>query len=217
MLLSQIISLAREKKSLSLRDLAALVNTSAATLSKIEKLDHVPRDPLIGRLIQVLSLEAEETWTQVARQRVAHYHMDVSVDKSDTLLSPVPIIGKVTAGAMIEAPAWDDAGYPVGSGHDAEMVPLRQDETNLYGLTVEGDSMEPVFSRGDLVFAAPNKVPKNNGFAVVKLLSGEVLLKRVIINSEMVVLQSANPSYTTLTFKANEIAYIHPITIHRLA
>jgi phage repressor protein C with HTH and peptisase S24 domain len=216
MLFGQLVARARQKKSVTLRQLAAQVKTSAATLSKIENLDHIPRDKLIGRLIRALDLPAEKTWAQVARQRVAHYRAEVSIGDDHTSFVPVPIVGRVTAGALIEAPEWEDGGYPAGSGFDAEMVPLRQDESSLYGLTVEGDSMEPVFSRGDYVFAAPNKEPRNSGFAVVRLLSGEVLLKRVIIRPEVVILQSANPAYETVTVQMKDIEYIHPITIHRL-
>jgi phage repressor protein C with HTH and peptisase S24 domain len=96
------------------------------------------------------------------------------------------------------------------------MVPLRPEEKGLYGLTVDGDSMEPVFSRGDYVFAAPNKEPRNNGYAVIRLKSGEVLLKKVIFQGDLVICQSANPAYPTVTFKRAELVYIHPITIHRL-
>jgi len=217
MLFGHMISQAREKKKISLRELARRVDASAATISKIENLEHIPRDKLIERLIDELGLNREAVFAQVGRQKTAHYHTEVSLSSHDIKLSPVPIVGKVTAGSLIEAPDWEDGGYAVGSGFDAEMVPLRHDEQNLYGLTVEGDSMEPVFSRGDYVFAAPQKTPRNNGFAVVRLIEGEVLLKKIIINEEVVILQSANPAYQTLTVQKDEILYIHPITIHRFA
>jgi phage repressor protein C with HTH and peptisase S24 domain len=215
-LFGQIISKAREDKGYSLRELAGRVNTSAATLSKIENLDHIPRDKLIKRLIEELDLDPTSTWGQVARQRITHYHAEVEIDAAATPLSPVPIVGFVTAGATIEAPEWEDGGYPAGSGFDAEMVPLRPDERGLYGLTVDGDSMEPVFSRGDYVFAAPNKEPRNNGYAVIRLKSGEVLLKKVLFQGDLVICQSANPAYPTITVPRSELVYIHPITIHRL-
>lgn len=217
MLFGHMVAHAREKKEISLRELARRVEASAATISKIENLDHIPRDGLTRRLIDELDLDRDTVFTQIARQRVAHYKTEVSLAELDTNLSPVPIVGKVTAGSIIEAPDWEDGGYAVGTGFDAEMVPLRNDEQNLYGLTVDGDSMEPVFSMGDYVFAAPHKPPRNNGFAVVRLAGGEVLLKKVIINDDVVILQSANPSYQTLTVKKNDVDYIHPITIHRLA
>jgi phage repressor protein C with HTH and peptisase S24 domain len=216
MLFGHMVAAARAKRELSLRDLARRVGTSAATLSKIENLGHIPRDSAVRTLIAVLAMDPERTWRQVARERLARYPAGGLSDDSSPLV-PVPIIGKVTAGSRIEAPAWSDGGFPAGSGFDAEMVPLRPDEGGLYGLTVEGDSMEPVFSRGDYVFAAPNKEPRLNGFAVVRLKSGEVLLKKVIIGPEWVVLQSANPAYATISVARGEIEYIHPITMHRLA
>lgn len=216
MLFGHMVAAARAKRGMSLRVLAFRVGTSAATLSKIESLGHLPRDGVVRALIRVLGMEPERTWRQVARQRLAHYPAE-ALETGEGALSPVPIIGKVTAGSRIEAPEWTDGGFPAGSGFDAELVPLRQDEAGLYGLTVDGDSMEPVFSRGDYVFAAPNKEPRSNGFAVVRLKSGEVLLKKVIIGPEWVILQSANPAYATISVARDDIEYIHPITIHRLA
>jgi SOS-response transcriptional repressor LexA len=217
MLFGQMVAQAREQMRITLRELARRVNASAATISKIENLDHVPRDGLLETLIKELNLDRESVYNQVARQKAARYRTDVTLIDQDTNLTSVPIVGKVTAGSAIEAPDWEDGGYAVGSGFDAEMVPLRQDEQNLYGLTVEGDSMEPVFARGDYVFAAPYKAPKTNGFAVIRLTGGEVLLKKVIINDDVVILQSANPAYQTVTVKKSDVVYIHPITIHRLA
>jgi phage repressor protein C with HTH and peptisase S24 domain len=217
MLFGQMVAKAREEKGITLRELARRVDASAATISKIENLDHIPRDSLLEELIDELTLDKKAVFSQVARQKVAHYNTEVTMLGNETALSPVPIVGKVTAGSIIEAPDWEDGGYAVGTGFDAEMVPLRRDEQSLYGLTVEGDSMEPVFSRGDYVFAAPYKTPRNNGFAVVRLHGGEVLLKKVIIGDDSVILQSANPAYQTLTVKKSDIIYIHPITLHRLS
>jgi SOS-response transcriptional repressor LexA len=217
MLFSQMVAKARQNSGISLRELARRLDVSAATISKIENHNHIPRDTLIEKIIGQLDLDRQEIFTQVARQRVAKYKTEVSVINGQNSFQPVPIVGKVTAGSLIEAPDWEDGGYAVGSGFDAELVPLRQDEENLYGLTVEGDSMEPVFSRGDYVFAAPNKEPRNNSFAVVRLTGGEVLLKKIIIGDNVIILQSANPAYQTLTVQKSDVQYIHPITIHRLA
>lgn len=217
MLFGQMAAQARQEKGITLRELARMLDVSAATVSKIENLDHIPRDGLLMKIIQVLDMDQSAALNQVGRQKAAPYHAEAAVSSTGVELNPVPIVGRVTAGSVIEAPDWEDGGYAAGTGFDAEMVPLRPDEQSLYGLTVEGDSMEPVFSRGDYVFAAPYKAPRNNGFAVVRLVSGEVLLKKVIIGEEFVILQSANPAYQTLTVKRSDIEYIHPITIHRLS
>lgn len=217
MIFGQLVSEGRKNKQLSLRELSGLVDTSPATLCKVESCQHIPRNNVIEGLVKHLNLDSDKVWEAVGKQKAAPYHSGLTEFPGQPEFSPVPIVGQVTAGSMIEAPDWTDGGFPTGSGFDTEMVPLRQDEAGLYGLTVSGDSMEPVFANGDYVFAAPGKQPRNNGFAVIRLVSGEVFLKRIIMNDNLIILQSANPAYKTITVEKKNVLFIHPITIHRLA
>ena len=219
MIFSQLVTQARIRKQLTQRELAQAVKVSPATISNIESSSqlHIPKDSVIEALISRLDLDADDVWQAVGNQKAAPYHSGISEFKEAPDFSPVPVVGQVTAGSTIEAPEWTDGGFPTGSGFDTELIPVRRDESGTYGLCVSGDSMEPVFANGDYVFAAPNKEPRNNSFAVVRLISGEVFLKRILINDQVVILQSANPAYQTITVSRRDIEYIHPITLHRFA
>ena len=96
MLFGQMISDAREESRLSLRELAERIGASATTLSKIESTDHIPRDQLIIRLIQVLRLDEQAVHARIARQRMARHAEELERTESETALSPVPVVGKVT-------------------------------------------------------------------------------------------------------------------------
>ena len=96
MFFGQMISDAREESRLSLRELAQRIGASATTLNKIESTGHIPRDYLITRLIQVLRLDEQAVRARITRQRMAQHADEMEIAESETALSPVPVVGKVT-------------------------------------------------------------------------------------------------------------------------
>jgi phage repressor protein C with HTH and peptisase S24 domain len=106
-------------------------------------------------------------------------------------LQRIPVIGHTQAGA---AGFFDDAGYPVGSGWDEISFPDVSDP-NAYALTVSGDSMKPVYRRGDRV--------------VVKTVDGEVMAKELVRRTaKRVELHSLNPEYEDRTLAPEQIAWM---------
>ncbi len=88
----------------------------------------------------------------------------------------IPIIGLAQAG---RSGYFDDSGYPVASGWDSLDFPNLGD-SNAYGLEICGESMEPVYRKGDIVIVSPNSAVLPADRVVVKNSEGEILAKQLI-------------------------------------
>jgi phage repressor protein C with HTH and peptisase S24 domain len=96
----------------------------------------------------------------------------------------IPLIGLAQAGGE---GYFDDGGYPVGGGWDEIAVPDVPDP-NAYALEISGDSMEPVFRKG------------------------EVMAKELLRQSaRRVELASLNPAHPGYSFGLDELAFMHRI------
>ena len=92
----QMVTAARERSRLSLLELAEKVGASSAVLGSIESAGHIPRDPLISRLVRVLKLNEQAVMARIIRQRTSRFvDADRSRDES-SLLTAVPVIGRIT-------------------------------------------------------------------------------------------------------------------------
>lgn len=118
---------------------------------------------------------------------------------------PVPLIGFAEAG---EGGYFDDGGFPVGSGWDEIAFPGVDDE-NTYALEVSGNSMEPLFRKGDVLIVSPAAKLRPGDRVVVKTKSGEVLAKELKKrNSKSVELRSLNPAHKDRVLPAADVLWI---------
>jgi phage repressor protein C with HTH and peptisase S24 domain len=118
---------------------------------------------------------------------------------------PVPLIGFAEAGG---GGYFDDGGFPVGGGWDEIQFP-NVDDDNAYALKVSGNSMEPLFRRGDVIIVSPSAQIRKGDRVVVKTKDGEVLAKELKRkNSKVVELASLNPSHKDRSIPAADILWI---------
>lgn len=88
-------------------------------------------------------------------------------------------------------------------------------ETNVpksadYALVVKGDSMEPIFADGSIVFYKQQDDVENGEIAVVEIDGNGVTLKRVYFNydDETVILRSLNDKYEDRVLHPDEVRII---------
>lgn len=116
----------------------------------------------------------------------------------------VPIVGLARAGAD---GFFDDQGYPVGA---AETV--RFPDTGgarVYALEITGDSMEPVFRKGDVVIVQPGAAVRRGDRVVVRTKGGEVMAKELGRKTETSVeLISLNPQHEVRKLASGEVDWI---------
>lgn len=116
-----------------------------------------------------------------------------------------PLLGFAKAGSD---GYFDDAGFPTGDGWDEVRFPGLESET-VYALEVTGDSMEPVYRKGDRIVVAPGVPVRRGDRVVAKTTGGEVLAKELGRASEKSVeLLSLNPAYELRELPRSELAWM---------
>lgn len=107
------------------------------------------------------------------------------------------VYGDVAAGPAIE---YNDAEVET---HYAESVPVSAD----MALTINGDSMEPEFPNGSIVFYKRQQQVEHGEIAIVEIDGNSVTCKRVCYDydNEKVVLQSLNDKYKDMEYEADHI------------
>lgn len=123
--------------------------------------------------------------------------------------SGVPVIGLAQAGS---GGFFDDGGFPAGGGWDRVQLPgvnKAPRDDNMYALEISGDSMAPVYRKGDIVVVSPAAPVHIGDRVVAKTTEGEVLAKELRIrNTKRIVLASLNPSFEDREFKPAQIEWI---------
>jgi phage repressor protein C with HTH and peptisase S24 domain len=113
--------------------------------------------------------------------------------------------------------SWAQAG-PGGYYEDAYVSgfgdinrPYDVNDQNAYALIISGDSMSPKFEPGDIVIVSPAAGVQTGDYAVIKLVDGQVLAKRVKAKNGRYVLESVNPDYGIIDCPAEEVLFMHRI------
>lgn len=126
----------------------------------------------------------------------------------------LPLIGWAQAG---NDGFFDDQGYPTGEGWDQVDFPFlhrpfsHQDDTPmpLYGLEVQGDSMQPLFRAGDILVITPGAQIRRHDRVAVKIKSGEVMAKELSRQTaSRVELSSLNPDYPPRILSPDDIIWM---------
>jgi phage repressor protein C with HTH and peptisase S24 domain len=120
----------------------------------------------------------------------------------------IPVVGYAQAG---KSGYFDDAGFPTGSGWDEVDFPDLGDPT-AYALEITGDSMEPVYRKGDTIIVSPEASIRRGDRLVVKTVEGEVMAKELARKTaSKVELKSLNPAHADRVLKLADIAFTHRI------
>lgn len=86
------------------------------------------------------------------------------------------VVGK-GQGGMPER-IWDDGGYPVGSTDEYSEV--NSSDPHAFLVRVEGSSMWPKFEDGNYVLVEPGTEPELEDCVLVRLETGQTLIKRLL-------------------------------------
>ncbi|MDE2239140.1 MAG: helix-turn-helix transcriptional regulator [Rhodospirillales bacterium] len=120
----------------------------------------------------------------------------------------LPLIGMAQAGAE---GFFDDGGYPAGAGWDEVELPSVAD-ANAYALSINGDSMQPVYRPGDTIIVSPAAPVRQGDRVVSRSKDGAVMAKLLLRRTAgRIELGSLNPEFPDLRFQAREILWMHRI------
>lgn len=152
----------------SVREIGEAVGLSSSStvhthLEKLEEMGLIRRDPTKPRAIEILD---EASWRQKS-------------------LTPVPLVGRVTAGQPILAVENIEETYPLPT----ELV----GDDNIFMLTIQGESMinAGIFN-GDFVLVREQSTARNGDIVVALIDNEEATVKRFYKEKDVIRLQPEN-------------------------
>ena len=120
----------------------------------------------------------------------------------------IPVIGFAQAGAK---GFFDEEGYPKGDSWDEVRFPEfnADDDDGIYALEVNGDSMEPLYRKGDILVISPKAKIRNSDRIVVKTTGGEIIAKEILKQNSMhVEIKSINPEHENRKIPKSNIVWM---------
>jgi len=125
--------------------------------------------------------------------------------------STIPLLGFAQAGSK---GYFDEDGYPAGDSWDEIKFPGRDasDVQATYALQVSGNSMEPLYRKGDILVVSRDAKVRKGDRVVLRTAKGEVMAKELIRKTPTKIeLRSFNPDHEDRTIAANDVAWMSRI------
>lgn len=192
------------KNALSASGLAkqAGLDSTAFNKSKRQSAEGRPRWPSMESIFKVVDATNSRL---VDFAVMVETHANRSVDALPLSTPTVPLVGFAQAGA---GGFFDDAGFPAGQGWDLVEIPSTARE-GTYALSVQGDSMMPLYRDGDVLIVDPEASTRKGDRVVVKTGSGEIMAKVLQRRTlRQIELSSLNPDHPTRVFSTNEVEWL---------
>lgn len=118
----------------------------------------------------------------------------------------IPVVGTTKGGPTTRA--WTDGDLPVGEGFGWVSVSSR--DKSAYALRVTGSSMAPRYEQGEYVLVEPMRKAVPGDFVVVRLASGECMVKRFSAQRpHELVFDSINANYEKIIVAPSDVDFIH--------
>ena len=112
---------------------------------------------------------------------------------------------------------WSDGDHPVGASD--KYADVATDDSHAFVVCVRGDSMIPRYQPGEYALVEPDTPPEIEDDVLVRLASGETMLKRLLSRRAGIRLGSYNSS-EVLTYAQDEITWMyyvsHPIPARKI-
>ena len=118
----------------------------------------------------------------------------------------IPLLGFAQAGSK---GFFDEDGYPKGDAWDEIKFPENDRGEGSYGLEISGDSMEPLYRKGDVLVVSRDVAIRRGDRVVVRTRKGEVMAKELIRKTPAKVeLKSLNPDHDNISLTANDVSWM---------
>ena len=116
---------------------------------------------------------------------------------------------------MIPVIGWAHAGQ-AGSYDEIppdwqQKIPTECPDVKAFGVQLEGDSMEPKFSDGDLLIIQPSHSAYSGCFAVARFTDDAVVLRRLEMTGGVIRLIPLNERYPVTEHQPEEFSWIYPV------
>lgn len=201
--LSERLRIARTRLGLTQRGLADLTGFSLSAIGNWESGQNMPSPTKLGALARKLEVTIDFLLG----------NEEASVSRSDARIvqgpasgiRQVPIVAWAHAGGL---KAYTDLD---ASWHEFTATTCRDED--CFAVTIEGDSMEPKYSAGDIAILMPNVEPRNGCLVVCKLKNEGVFFKLFHQSSDgrLFRLSSYNSVYPVMECRKDDFIWIYPV------
>jgi repressor LexA len=168
-------------------------------ISALEERGFIKRLPHKARALEVIKLPenagAQDLYNNFSPKIIKG---GLDLNKIDDEEVFIPVLGKIAAGAPIEA-----------LENQSESLPLSKSflgSNEYFALKVEGDSMiEAGINTGDYVIIKKTNIAENGKIVVALIDDHEATLKRMRKKGPSIALESANPAYETKIYNNERV------------
>ncbi|MFL2124018.1 LexA family protein [Marinilactibacillus psychrotolerans] len=200
----------RKEKKMTQTELGEKIGTKKATISNYETGYRAPSQDTLFELADVLEISIDDLFPPTERESIASIYNQLEKPRQQKVYSYAEhqleeqnkkvlydIQGQVAAGPAIEY------GDPQVESQYVEYVPASAD----MALTINGDSMEPDFPNGSIVFYKRQPDIENGEIAIVEINKEAVTCKKVIFDydNKKIVLRSLNKKYDDMIYDDEQI------------
>lgn len=213
--IGQQIKLHRKRNGWSQVELAKILGVGKSTIANYEKGYRSPRQNTIFQLADVFNVSVDDLFPAINPETPSTSPVQAIYDqltpprqaKALTYLEKQLLeqneeeTKKNEVSEVIQLYVYDyyDHAASAGTGQYLNDVRVEQIELPIdvdadFVIPIKGDSMEPDYHDGDLVFIQTS-VDLNNGVIGVFNYNGEAYIKQLVIDTEQAYLHSLNPKY----------------------
>lgn len=213
--IGQQIKLHRKRNGWSQVELAKILGVGKSTIANYEKGYRSPRQNTIFQLADVFNVSVDDLFPAInsetpttspvqaiydqltpPRQAKALTYLEKQLleqNEEETKINEVSEVIQLYSYNYYDHPASAGTGQYLNDVR-VEQIELPIDVDADFVIPIKGDSMEPDYHDGDLVFIQTS-VDLNNGVIGVFNYNGEAYIKQLVIDTEQSYLHSLNPKY----------------------
>jgi SOS-response transcriptional repressor LexA len=196
--------------------LARRANTNESYLSQIRRQLTTPKgtprgvgDSLAAKLEHAMG--KPNGWMDEGHHQVREEQLEYGAEPGPDMRGLRPLISWVQAGN------WDEIArsFQLGDAEDLLPCPVRCSRRSFV-LRVQGESMEPKFHDGDLIFVDPLVSADSGRYVVVRLeYSQEATFKQLIVEGGRRYLKALNPDWPNRIFEVDSAATICGVVVFK--
>ena len=169
-------------------------------MSYVHQLESGKRTPsdAVETLVRMLQ---EQMHAGMLKEESAPYRG--AADNLDTPSRMIRVIGWAHAG--------EAASYEEIPGDWQRTVPTECQDPDAFAVQLEGDSMEPKFTDGDVLVVQPNEQPYSGCYVVARFADDGVIFRRMEMSGGKIVLKPLNDGWPATSHMMEEFSWIYPV------
>lgn len=188
----------REQNNKTLEEIGTLLGVHKSTVSRWESGE--------TDKISLATISALANYYNVSEAWLSGKNVEMDTRRNNPI--KIPVLGTVRAGYPVEA---------VENILDYEEISEEMSRCgDHFALRVNGDSMEPKFSDGDVVIVRKQEDVDNGDIAIMLVNGDEATIKKVQKFEGGINLIPSNPAYDVLTYSNKDIAQLPVLCIGKV-